>query len=255
MSKPFILVQLTDTHIGAPLGDPQGDLAAAVEAIRALPDRPDAVVVTGDIAQTAADSEYQLLLEVLGQLGAPVYPVAGNQDDRSTIRRHFDVPDAAGGRIQYAANLGPLRLIVLDTMIPGELRGECSQEQLAWLDAELSTEPDQPTVLAMHHPPILTLVPQWDALGLPPGDRASLGDILHRSPQVRRILAGHYHRTIVGMFAGVPVVTVPSTCVQAQLALDFGAESIGYVHEGAMIALHALHDGQLVTHLQLVGRV
>jgi 3',5'-cyclic AMP phosphodiesterase CpdA len=253
LSKPFFLVQLTDTHIGAPLGDPRADLAAAVEEINGLPDRPDAVVVTGDLAQTAADGEYQELREVLGQLDVPVYPVAGNQDDRATLRRHFEVPGAADGRIQYTADLGPLRLIVMDTVIPGELRGECTGEQLAWLDAQLTAEPERPTILAMHHPPILTLVPQWDPLGLPPGDRAALAEILRRAPQVQRIIAGHYHRTIVGVFAGVPVVTVPSTCVQAQLALDFGA-GISYVHEGAAIAIHALHDGELVTHLQLVGR-
>jgi 3',5'-cyclic-AMP phosphodiesterase len=96
MTKPFLLVQLSDPHIGATWadGDPVAGLRAAVEAVRRLPDDPDAVLMSGDLADNAADGEYDVVRELLAQLGAPAYVLPGNHDDRATLRRHFDLPGA-----------------------------------------------------------------------------------------------------------------------------------------------------------------
>jgi 3',5'-cyclic AMP phosphodiesterase CpdA len=61
MSRPFLLVQLSDPHIGADwLGaDPVARLAAAVDSVRALRPGPDAVLVSGDLTESAADAEYE----------------------------------------------------------------------------------------------------------------------------------------------------------------------------------------------------
>ena len=64
VSRPsFLLAQLSDPHIGATWageGSVEG-LAAAVESVRALRPRPDAVLVTGDLADHASDEEYEQL--------------------------------------------------------------------------------------------------------------------------------------------------------------------------------------------------
>lgn len=105
-------------------GDPVAGLRAAVESVRPLPDVLDALLMSGDLADNAADCEYELVRELLAQLGVPVYVVPRNHDDRDTLRRHFDLPGAMGSPVQYAVDVGPLRLVVLEGIRPGEDRGE-----------------------------------------------------------------------------------------------------------------------------------
>jgi 3',5'-cyclic AMP phosphodiesterase CpdA len=254
MSKPFLLVQLSDPHIGATWadGDPVAGLAAVVESVRRLPDAPDAVLMSGDLADHADDAEYEIVHEWLAQLGAPFYVLPGNHDDRDTLRRHFDLPGATGTPVQYAVDLGPLRLAVLDSQRPGEDRGELDSDRLSWLDAELAEEPDRVTVVALHHPPLATGVALWDEMGLPAADRRALGDVLKRHPQVRRVIAGHAHRTVTAELAGRAVLAVPSTYAQSRL--NFNAEEIEVsAAEPAGFAVHALLDGELASHVQPVA--
>src|SRR5439155_25479811 len=115
--RPFLLVQLSDPHIGATwaAGDPVARLRAAVESVRRMPDVPDAVLMSGDLADNAADAEYELVRELLAQIGAPFYVLPGNHDHRDTLRRHFDLDGTAGTPVQYAVSLGPLQLVAPDS--------------------------------------------------------------------------------------------------------------------------------------------
>jgi Icc protein len=206
--------------------------------------------MSGDLADNAADGEYGLVRELLAQLGLPFYVLPGNHDHRDTLRRHFDLPGAVGAPVQYTADLGPLRLVVLDSTRPGEVRGELDADRLSWLDAELAGAPDRPTVLALHHPPVSTGIAAWDEIGLPAADRRALGAVLERHLQVRRIVAGHVHRTMTAELAGRAVVTVPSTYVQTRLS--FNADDIETAAEPPGFAVHALLDGELASHIQPV---
>jgi 3',5'-cyclic AMP phosphodiesterase CpdA len=252
MTKPFLLVQLSDPHIGATWGggDTVALLRAAVESVRRLPDAPDAVLMSGDLAENADDGEYELVRELLAQVGAPVYVLPGNHDDRDTLRRHFDLPGPLGMPVQYAVDLGPLRLVVVDSTRPGEDRGELDTGRLRWLDAELAGAPDRPTLIALHHPPVSTGVAAWDEIGLPAADRRALGDVLQRHLQVRRIVAGHVHRAMTAELAGRAVLAVPSTYVQTRLS--FNSDEIETVAEPPGFAVHALLDGELASHVQPV---
>ena len=253
MNRPFLLAQLSDPHIGAEWtdGDPVARLAAAVSSVRALRPQPDAVLVSGDLADNAADAEYEQVCELLAPLLAPLYVLPGNHDDRRALHRHFGVPGADGEPVQYAVDLGPLRLVVLDTTRPGEDSGALDAERLAWLDDELAATPEVPTLIAMHHPPLSTGVPAWDELGLPVADRWALAEVVERHRQVRRLAGGHVHRTITAELAGRAVLTVPSTYVQARL--DFRAEEFELAAEPAGFAVHAVLDGELISHIQPVG--
>jgi Icc protein len=253
VTKPFLLFQLSDPHIGATWadGDPAAGLRAAVDAVLRLPGAPDAVLMSGDLADNATDDEYEFVRESLAQLGAPAYVLPGNHDDRDTLRRHFDLPGEMGTPVQYSADLGPLRLVALDSTRPGEVRGELDADRLAWLDAELAREPDRVTLVALHHPPVSTGIAAWDELGLPFADRRALGEVLQRHPQVRRVVAGHIHRTMVADLAGRAVLAVPSTYVQTRLRFD--SAEIETVAEPPGFAVHALLDGELASHIQPVS--
>ena len=139
---------------------------------------------------------------------------------------------------------------MLDTTRPGWDPGQLDAARLDWFDAALAQAPDAPTLLAMHHPPLATGVRAWDAFALPAADRRALGAVVERHPQVRRLVAGHVHRTMVAELAGRPVLTAPSTYVQARL--DLAAQEVALAAEPAGFAVHALVDGQIVSHVQPV---
>src|SRR3954466_4634458 len=139
MDTPLLLAHISDPHVGADWAgqDPVERLAAAVRGIDALAPRPIAVLVSGDLAETGADAEYEQVRALMGSLDLPLYVLPGNCDDRATLRRHFDVPGVGAEPVQYVADLGALRLVVLDSTRPGEDGGELDEERLAWLDAAL----------------------------------------------------------------------------------------------------------------------
>jgi Icc protein len=252
MSRPFLLVQLSDPHIGASWdeGDPVANLAAAIDGVLALGASPDAVLVTGDLADHAADDEYEQLRALLARIDTPAYVLPGNHDSRDALHRHFGVPGAGGEPVRYDVDLGPLRLVVLDTTIPGEDGGALDDGQLAWLDETLAAAPEVPAVVAMHHPPFAMGIPAWDAIALRPADRRRLGDVLARHAHVERVVAGHVHRAITAELGGRPVLSVPSTYMQG--LLDFSATGLALSDDPPGFGVHALIDGRLVSHVQPV---
>jgi Icc protein len=254
VTELFVLVQLSDPHLGADWHgrDPVAALAAAVESVQALRPRPDAVLVSGDLSENAADAEYERVRELLAPLRAPLYVLPGNHDDRAALRRHFDLPGDGGEPVQYATDLGPLRLVVVDTTCPGVDPGAVDDERLSWLDAELAAAPAAPTLIAMHHPPLVTGIPALDATGLVAADRRALAEVVERHPQVCRLVGGHVHRAVAGALAGRAVLAAPSTYMQARL--DLCAEELELVPEPAGFAVHALLDGELTSHVHPTGR-
>jgi 3',5'-cyclic AMP phosphodiesterase CpdA len=248
----FTVVQLTDPHIGASWShDPTRALAAAVAAIAAtLPSGPDAVIVTGDVGSTPVDAEYERARAVLDGLGAPLYVLPGNHDDRDLLRGRFAVPQADGAGLSYVAQLGPIRLVALDTQRPGHPGGQLDATRLQWLDRVLGEDRGAPTLLAMHHPPLLTGIPAMDAFAIPQDERRSLAEIVSRHRQLQLIAAGHVHRAVIGELGGARVLAIPSTDVQ--LALDFETDEMRFVPEAPCFAVHVLIEGRLVSHLQPV---
>ena len=251
---PFLVAQISDPHIGANWDgeDPLPGLREVVEAVAALPDPPDAVLLSGDLTDNGDAAEYTTVLETLDPIGAPIHAIPGNHDDRAALRTAFALPGTGGDPVQWTADLGPLRLVGLDTTIPGRDGGALDTTRLGWLDAELARAPDQPTLLAMHHPPIATGVAPWDAIGLAPEDRAALAGVLQGHAQVRRVVAGHLHQTLTASIAARPVLTVPSTYVQGRL--NFTASEIDLVPgEPRGFALHALVGREIVSYVRTLG--
>ena len=223
-------------------------LAAAVAEVLALDPPPDAVLVSGDLADGAFADEYERVLELLAPLPMPVHVLAGNHDDRDAQREHFPgvAPGGAGEPFQYAVDAGGLRLIVCDTSVPGLVTGRLD---VAWLEAQLADDPAA-AIVAMHHPPIDVGIPALDEIGLPEADRRAFADLLDRTPQVRRVVAGHMHRTAFALLGGCGVAVCPSTHLQSRL--EIGAPEYEIVSEPPAIALHVAVGDEVVTHVQPV---
>jgi 3',5'-cyclic AMP phosphodiesterase CpdA len=250
---PFLLLQISDTHIGATWdgADPDECLLRAVEAILSLPDRPDALLVSGDLTDNGVPEEYRQVRELLAPLDLQPHVLPGNHDLRGPLREAFGLPGEGEEPVSYAVDLGPLRLVCLDSTIPGAEGGSLDGGRAEWLDATLAEDAEKPTVLALHHPPLRTEIPTFERIGLAPQSCEALAEVLGGHPQVVRIVAGHVHRSIVAELAGRAVVTVPSTYLQT--ALDFTAPKLQMRADPPGFAIHALRDGSLATHLQRIA--
>jgi 3',5'-cyclic AMP phosphodiesterase CpdA len=258
----MLIAQISDMHLGAPgswndtLVHTDVFLERAVEHLNALTPRPDVVIATGDLVESGGVEQYERLRAILAPLAMPIYLVPGNHDDRTNLVRVF--ADHAylprdGGFLHYTVEDWPVRLVVLDTLVPGEDRGHLCTKRLAWLDARLAEAPERPTMVVMHHPPFVTGLAAMDSMGFDTVD--ALAGVIRRHPQVERIVSGHLHRTIMRRFAGTVACTCPGTA--HQLSLDLvPAKRLAVVMEPPACLLHLwLGESQgLVTHVSLIGR-
>lgn len=255
----MILGQITDLHIKA-LGhlayrvvDTTGALQRCVQAILALPERPDVMVITGDMVDSGRAEDYALLRDLLAPLTMPIYMIPGNHDDREVLRAAFPEQTYLRGTnklIEYVIEDHPLRIIGLDTVIRGAAGGQLSDASISWLDRTLGQAPDRPTVILMHHPPFRTGIGHMDDVGLETSWR--LREVLERQPQVERILCGHLHRAIHMRFGRTIASTCPSPAHQVVLDLRESAPS-HFVMEPGAFQLHVLRDGNLVSHTAYTG--
>lgn len=255
----MLLAQISDPHIvregelAYGRVDTPRMLARCVERVLAQPHRADAVVVTGDLTDHAFAEEYALLRRLLATLPMPVYLCVGNHDDRDALRRAFpDQPWLLGddGFVQYAVDVGALRLVVIDTLQPGAPGGRLCERRLEWLDRTLAAS-TRPTVIAQHHPPFATGLTVMDAMGLAEADVDALAGVVARHRQVERIICGHVHRTAHAQLGNTTVSICPSSAHQLQLDLVPGAD-IRFTYEPAGYQMHWWNGTQLVTHVCLV---
>ncbi|MGD0640370.1 MAG: phosphodiesterase [Roseiarcus sp.] len=257
----MLIAQISDLHIR-----PAGQLAygvaetnvmaeRAIHALLRLRPRPDVVIVTGDAADCGLAEEYAILIALIARLPCPAYVIPGNHDRREAMRAAFAPLGRFGahGPLNFAVDVGPLRLVGLDSVVEGASHGELSGETLAFLEAELNEHRDRPTIVCLHHPPFDCGIAHMDRIRLVTGCE-DLARIVGAHPQVERILAGHHHRSIQARFAGTICQIAPS--VGHAVALDLSPDgAAAFVLEPPAFLLHQWDEGVgLVTHTAFVDR-
>ena len=220
-----VILHLSDTHLLAGdrlLGgryDTAAHLRRTLKAAEATGVRPDAVVFTGDLTDLGEPEAYRALRDAVEpwaeRLGAPVVWVAGNHDERPALRAGLLDAEPTEEPVTGVWDLDGLRLIALDSTVPGWHHGDLDAAQLEWLRAELADPAPLGTILALHHPPLPTHIPFFDILEL--RDQPALAAAIAGS-DVRAILAGHLHYSTSGTFAGVPVSVSAASCYTMDLA-------------------------------------
>ena len=253
----MLLCQISDLHVTASgqrlhgVVDTVACLERCVHRIIGLDPLPDLVVATGDLVDTPSARAYGQLREMLAKLPLPVYLLPGNHDERQALRAAF--PDhrylpREGEFLQYAIDEHPVRLLALDTVVPGEAGGALCAQRLQWLEQQLRRS-DAPTVIAQHHPPFRTGIAHMDRMGLE--DASPLEQIVRRFPQVQRIVCGHLHRPIQARFGATLATTCPSPA--HQVMLDFNPGSAArLIMEPAAFQLHLWTGDALVSHTAYV---
>ncbi|WP_134766972.1 metallophosphoesterase [Nocardioides sp. 1609] len=219
-SPRHVVVHLSDPHLLATGGlqygavDPERGLLLALERLRHLDPAPQVLLFTGDLAdkaQPAAYARLRALVEpVAAELGAQVVWTMGNHDERATYAASlYDEPGHDGPQ-DRVLEVDGLRVVALDTSVPGYHHGELEPAQLAWLADVLATPARHGTVLAMHHPPIpVPMLRAAEVIELE--DQPALAAVL-AGTDVRVILAGHLHISTYSTFAGIPVSVASASC-------------------------------------------
>ncbi|MEC5184349.1 Icc protein [Cryobacterium sp. MP_3.1] len=207
----------------------------------------DALVFTGDIADRGEPDAYRRVRDIVeasaARMGAALVWVMGNHDERAAFRTELLRVEAHDGPVDRVIDVNGLRVISLDTSVPGYHHGEVTADQLAWLRDVLSEPAEHGSLLALHHPPVPTALPLMTILEL--RDQAALAEVLVGS-DVRAILGGHLHHATTGLFAGIPVSVAAATCYTIdaaapprQLTGVGGGQSINLVHVYADQVVHS----------------
>lgn len=218
----MMFAQISDLHIGAPGAVERLD--ETLTALSALDDEIDLLLLTGDLTEAGESDDYVELLRKLIALQKPLVPVVGNHDNRLKLVEVFssvcEVALDPSGFVQYAVNVGDLRVIVLDTKRASSAQPQFCEARHAWLERELA-QSRSPVLIAMHHPPIQTGVEWVDAEDA--DWQKDLGSLLSaHASRIVGIVCGHVHRTIFAPWRGLPVVVAPATFPQVALRLGEG---------------------------------
>lgn len=231
----FRILHLSDTHVTASGLDEYGvDTISSLERIlhdaRHVQDI-DLVLVTGDIADDGSAEGCLAVRERVGAFAAeraiPHLYTTGNHDDRTAFAKVFGSGhlDHRGDQNAATRIVGPecaavstvsgVRVVTLDSLIPGQVHGHLSTTQLRWLAGVLSEPAPAGTVIAFHHPPVHVSTSAFVvAAGL--RNAAELGEVVVGT-DVLAVLCGHYHLQLSGHLAGVPVWVTPGVVTRIDL--------------------------------------
>lgn len=252
------IIHISDTHFLADEKllhgaiDTDATLTQAFRQLEASGIRPELLVFTGDIADLGEDDAYRRIRGIVEpaaeRLGAQVLWVMGNHDDRARLRT--DLLDEVPGThpVDSSIRLGGLRVIALDTSVPGYHHGELSEDQLAWLRAELAQPAPEGTIIALHHPPIPTTIPLMPILEL---QRQHELAAAISGTDVRGVIGGHLHYSTHSTFAGVPVSVAAATCYTMDVAAERGR--LSGLGGGQSFSIVHVYDDQIVHSIVPIG--
>jgi 3',5'-cyclic-AMP phosphodiesterase len=218
-------LHLSDLHLAPPSlsvtgVDPMRQMQRVLARIEQLDVSPAFVVISGDLTDDGSTESYAVVKEVLQELGSgstetPVLLALGNHDDRAAFRRVILGEEGGDqGPYHHSRLIDGLRVIVLDSSIPGEVGGGLGASQLAWLEEELQESAPQGNLVVVHHPCRLAAPDHYYPMFIL-RDAAALEAIVARQrDRVVGVLAGHSHQVNSAPFGGTLHATAPAVLYQ-----------------------------------------
>ena len=244
---------LSDTHIAA---DPENRYRGFYPyrnlqevTARIADDLPDGLVITGDLARLRGETEaYENLKALLNPVAAqrPIHLGLGNHDDREDFFRAFgpgyDDEGAVENKHVIATEMGPVRLIVLDSLLNVNwMTGKLGPQQRTWLEAVLQTCDDRPTILFLHHTLNSELL-----------DTRRLFEIITPVPKIKAVVYGHSHKYGYSEVAGIHLINLPATGFNLARRQPVGWVETRLTKDSGEFTLHAIggdreNDGRTQT--------
>lgn len=256
-----LIAHISDPHIKAngKLSYRQVDTAKALRqaicTLNQLAPRPDLVLISGDLVDFGHPDEYATLRKILASLTIPVYLIPGNHDDRNNLRaafpehrylyQHHDC-------LQWVVDDYAVRLVGLDSSVPGKPFGLLNDDSLRWLDATLAEKPEKPTLVMLHHHPFVSGIDHMDRQALRQPE--ALAEVISNHVHVERVLCGHLHRNIQARFANTIAVSCPG--VSHQVILDLAPDAPAHFKlepPGYLLHQWSALNG-MITHLGFIDQ-
>jgi 3',5'-cyclic AMP phosphodiesterase CpdA len=256
----MLVAQISDLHVRPDGSFYEGEVPsnamamAAVNHLNSLKPQPDLIMITGDIVDGGTDEEYEMSRRILAPLEIPYLVIPGNHDERSAFSRAFvDHTYLPGedGALNYSFDAHPLRIIGLDSTVPGRHHGDIDPTSLTWLEETLAEESERPTLIIMHHQPFtsgISFLDEYRHFGA-----AQIAAAISGFPSVERVLCGHVHRLMTARLGNVMAMSCPSTASQIALRLAGEAQPAAILEPPGCL-LHLWRPGTgLVSHLSSIG--
>ncbi len=245
------LIHITDPHL-VPVGnmlhglDPYARLTACIDDVIANHSDAACCVITGDLAHKGEAAAYAALREQIARLPFPCFLLAGNHDVRSLIGEAFpDRLNDGNGFIQGRFDIGPVSLVMLDTLDEGRNGGLYCEQRQQWLEQELDRIGERPVYLFMHHPPFDIGIPCLDRIGL--SNPEPFVKLAAERKNVRHLFFGHVHRPVCGSWRGIPYSTMRG--LNHQVPFDLHTISpVPKSHEQPAYAVVFLEQEQVTVH-------
>ncbi|MFW0788194.1 metallophosphoesterase [Gordonia sp. CPCC 205333] len=243
----FVVAHISDLHFnGTDYNRRRNE--AAVEYINQYSAGIDALLITGDIADTGAREQYEEFVSTV-RSDLPTLTTIGNHDDLLTYRDVVGLPENSILDIPHrSGDADDLRIIAVDSSIPDSAGGYLTDATLEYVGSRISeVGSSTPILLAFHHPPVVLHMPVMDVIRQTGEDR--LADLVAAHPNIAGLLCGHAHTPAVTTFAGRPLCLAPG--VSSTLNLPFEGTGVVNVSQPPSIAFHLLDDERLTTHFRV----
>ena len=205
-------LQISDSHLFKNAGKQLigVDTEASLRAVVSLASKEEnitGILATGDLSQDGSAESYQKFYDIVKPLAAPIYWIPGNHDDSGYFRHPVNFPLSSRSVIEA----GNWRILLLDSVIPGEESGHLSTSELDYIEKHAGDD-ERYTLLVLHHQPIPCGSAWLDIMTLDNSD--DFLQLIARKASIRAVLNGHIHQARQQEIAGVSFISTPSTCFQ-----------------------------------------
>lgn len=249
MLSPMRMIQITDCHLGARPGqsllgiDTDESLVDVLHRLSQCERQADFVVASGDVTSDGDVAAYERFLSLLRTcFNRPLAWLSGNHD-LDSVMRQFPRAQVQREHVEFEH----WQLILLNSSVPGEERGEIPQSEIDRLIRCLENN-SKHTLVFVHHQPVSVGCDWIDQYVI--SNAGQLLNTLSDYPQVKALVWGHVHQEFNSQHRHFSLHATPSTCIQ------FKPQSADFTLDDAMpgyrwFNLHA--DGRLETGVERVA--
>ena len=211
----FTFLQISDSHVGfdkAANPSALGTLQEAIAKVKALPNKPEFMLHTGDITHLSKPKQFDDAAQVIGSAGLDVHYVPGEHDnlDDVPLKSYLERYDKnTKGTGWYSFDQKGVHFIGLNNVMDLKAggMGKLGPEQLAWLADDVKGLSASTPIVVFAHIPLWTISKDW---GWGTDDSEQALSMLKRFGSVT-VLNGHIHQLIQKVEGNVNFHTARST--------------------------------------------
>lgn len=227
----MILAHISDLHVAAAQparalrrSDTNARVRALIRHLAGYRTKIDLVLISGDLTEAGTVEDFAILRELLDELPMPFVLVPGNHDQRRNLRMTFpDLPFEDPELLNYEYRTPELRVLALDSLVPGAPQGRLGPRDLSWLEGKLQQHFDGTTCVMLHHPPCPTRMGLADQATLTTGTD-QLFALLNCQSKPVMVLCGHMHRPYEAQCGQIRVYGASSPAFEFEFVADASTE-------------------------------